>query len=48
MATLQIGDGDHFAVSNRGIITLSDFRQKHIAAGEKVHRWQCTGLFCVQ
>ncbi len=31
-ATLQIGDGDHIAVET-GIITLSDFRQKHIAAG---------------
>lgn len=31
-ATLQIGDGDHMAVET-GIITLSDFRQKHIAAG---------------
>ena len=31
-ATLQIGDGDHIAVRT-GIITLSDFRQKHIAAG---------------
>jgi anhydro-N-acetylmuramic acid kinase len=31
-ATLQIGDGDHIAV-HTGIITLSDFRQKHIAAG---------------
>ena len=31
-ATLQIGDGDHIAVST-GIITVSDFRQKHIAAG---------------
>lgn len=31
-ATLQIGDGDHLAV-NTGIITLSDFRQKHLAAG---------------
>lgn len=31
-ATLQIGDGDHLAVDT-GIITLSDFRQKHIAAG---------------
>lgn len=30
-ATLQIGDGDHIAVKT-GIITLSDFRQKHIAA----------------
>lgn len=31
-ATLQIGDGDHLAVAT-GIITLSDFRQKNIAAG---------------
>lgn len=31
-ATLQIGDGDHLAVAT-GIITLCDFRQKHIAAG---------------
>ena len=31
-ATLQIGDGDQIAF-NTGIITLSDFRQKHIAAG---------------
>ncbi len=31
-ATLQIGDGDHMAVTT-GIITLSDFRQKHCAAG---------------
>jgi anhydro-N-acetylmuramic acid kinase len=31
-ATLQIGDGDHIAMGT-GIITLSDFRQKHIAAG---------------
>lgn len=31
-ATLQIGDGDHIAV-NTGIITLSDFRQKHLAGG---------------
>jgi anhydro-N-acetylmuramic acid kinase len=31
-ATLQIGDADHLAVAT-GIITLSDFRQKHIAAG---------------
>jgi anhydro-N-acetylmuramic acid kinase len=31
-ATLQIGDGDHLAVST-GIITISDFRQKHVAAG---------------
>lgn len=31
-STLQIGDGDHLAAKT-GIITLSDFRQKHIAAG---------------
>ncbi|MBC8155948.1 MAG: anhydro-N-acetylmuramic acid kinase [Bacteroidetes bacterium] len=31
-ATLQIGDGDHIAAI-AGIITLSDFRQKHIAHG---------------
>lgn len=31
-ATLQIGDGDHMA-RRTGIITLSDFRQKHVAAG---------------
>ena len=28
---MQIGDGDHLAVKT-GIITISDFRQKHIAA----------------
>lgn len=31
-ATLQIGDGDHIAWET-GIITVSDFRQKHVAAG---------------
>lgn len=31
-ATLQIGDGDHVAAVT-GIITLSDFRQKHAAHG---------------
>jgi len=31
-ATLQIGDGDQLSVKT-GIITISDFRQKHIAAG---------------
>lgn len=31
-ATLQIGDADHIAVKT-GIPTLSDFRQKHVAAG---------------
>ncbi|MBK0380158.1 anhydro-N-acetylmuramic acid kinase [Mucilaginibacter segetis] len=31
-ATLQIGDGDHIAIKT-GILTISDFRQKHVAAG---------------
>ena len=31
-ATLQLGDGDHIAVGT-GIITVSDFRQKHLAGG---------------
>lgn len=31
-ATLQIGDGDHLAYQT-GILTLSDFRQKHTAIG---------------
>jgi anhydro-N-acetylmuramic acid kinase len=31
-ATLQIGDSDHIAVKT-GIVTISDFRQKHLAAG---------------
>ena len=31
-STLQVGDGDHLAVKT-GIITISDFRQKHIAKG---------------
>lgn len=31
-ATLQVGDGDHLAVAT-GIICISDFRQKNIAAG---------------
>lgn len=31
-ATLQLGDGDHVA-QGTGIITVSDFRQKHLAAG---------------
>ncbi|SKB97800.1 anhydro-N-acetylmuramic acid kinase [Parapedobacter luteus] len=31
-STLQIGDGDHVAITT-GIITISDFRQKHVAAG---------------
>ena len=31
-ASLQIGDGDHLA-RRTGLITISDFRQKHLAAG---------------
>jgi anhydro-N-acetylmuramic acid kinase len=31
-ATLQIGDGDHIATTT-GIITVADFRQKHVAKG---------------
>ncbi|WP_303310266.1 anhydro-N-acetylmuramic acid kinase [Hymenobacter sp. BT730] len=31
-ATLQLGDADHLAVRT-GILTISDFRQKHVAAG---------------
>lgn len=31
-STLQIADGDHIAVKT-GILTISDFRQKHTAAG---------------
>lgn len=31
-STLQIGDGDHLAVQT-GIITIADFRQKHVASG---------------
>lgn len=31
-STFQIGDGDHLAFTT-GLITVSDFRQKHVAAG---------------
>ena len=31
-STMQLGDGDHLAVAT-DIITVSDFRQKHLAAG---------------
>lgn len=31
-STLQIGDGDHISMKT-GIVTISDFRQKHLAAG---------------
>ncbi len=33
-ATLQLGDGDHLAALT-GIITVSDFRQKHVAHGHE-------------
>jgi anhydro-N-acetylmuramic acid kinase len=33
-ATLQIGDGDHLAQLT-GLLTVSDFRQKHVAAGHE-------------
>lgn len=33
-ATLQLGDGDHLAVKT-GILTVSDFRQKHVAMGQE-------------
>ena len=33
-ATLQLGDGDHLAVKT-GILTISDFRQKHVAVGQE-------------
>lgn len=45
-ATLQIGDGDHIAVKT-GIITLSDFRQKHIAAGGEGAPLALYGDYCV-
>ncbi|UPK69149.1 anhydro-N-acetylmuramic acid kinase [Chitinophaga filiformis] len=45
-ATLQIGDGDHIAVNTR-IITLSDFRQKHIAAGGEGAPLALYGDYCL-
>lgn len=45
-ATLQIGDGDHIAVRT-GIITLSDFRQKHIAAGGEGAPLALYGDYCL-
>ncbi|KZN64446.1 anhydro-N-acetylmuramic acid kinase [Pseudoalteromonas luteoviolacea] len=45
-ATLQLGDGDHIAV-NTGIITISDFRQKHIAAGYEGAPLAQYGDFCL-
>ena len=45
-ATLQIVDGDHVAVGT-GIITLSDFRQKHIAAGGEGAPLALYGDYCL-
>ncbi|QHS60551.1 anhydro-N-acetylmuramic acid kinase [Chitinophaga agri] len=45
-ATLQIIDGDHIAVRT-GIITLSDFRQKHIAAGGEGAPLALYGDYCL-
>lgn len=45
-ATLQIVDGDHIAVDT-GIITLSDFRQKHIAAGGEGAPLALYGDYCL-
>jgi anhydro-N-acetylmuramic acid kinase len=45
-ATLQIGDGDHMAVET-GIITISDFRQKHIAAGGEGAPLALYGDYCI-
>ncbi|SFD09527.1 anhydro-N-acetylmuramic acid kinase [Chitinophaga sp. CF118] len=45
-ATLQIADGDHIAVGT-GIITLSDFRQKHIAAGGEGAPLALYGDYCL-
>jgi anhydro-N-acetylmuramic acid kinase len=45
-ATLQIVDGDHIAVKT-GIITLSDFRQKHIAAGGEGAPLALYGDYCL-
>lgn len=45
-ATLQIGDGDHIA-ARTGIITISDFRQKHIAAGGEGAPLALYGDYCI-
>lgn len=45
-ATLQIIDGDHIAVKT-GIITFSDFRQKHIAAGGEGAPLALYGDYCL-
>ena len=45
-STLQIGDGDHIAVGT-GIITVSDFRQKHIAGGGEGAPLALYGDYCI-
>lgn len=45
-ATLQIVDGDHIAAGT-GIITVSDFRQKHIAAGGEGAPLALYGDYCL-
>jgi anhydro-N-acetylmuramic acid kinase len=45
-ATLQIADGDHIAVGT-GIITISDFRQKHVAAGGEGAPLALYGDYCL-
>lgn len=45
-STLQIGDGDHIAVTT-GIITISDFRQKHIAGGGEGAPLALYGDYCI-
>ncbi|MCB9309087.1 MAG: anhydro-N-acetylmuramic acid kinase [Lewinellaceae bacterium] len=45
-ATLQIGDGDHLAALT-GLITISDFRQKHIALGGQGAPLAVYGDFCL-
>ncbi len=45
-ATLQIGDGDHIAVGT-GIITVSDFRQKHLAGGGEGAPLALYGDYCI-
>ncbi|CCQ12799.1 Anhydro-N-acetylmuramic acid kinase [Pseudoalteromonas luteoviolacea B = ATCC 29581] len=44
--TLQIGDGDHLAVKT-GIVTMSDFRQKHVAAGGEGAPLAVYGDYCL-
>ncbi|CAL8133685.1 unnamed protein product [Orchesella dallaii] len=45
-STLQIVDGDHLAVTT-GIITISDFRQKHVAGGGEGAPLALYGDYCI-